>query len=81
MSAMSGSASCGLITSVWGLRGDWVASVALRRAAASQPLPHSATLTSPRSDPDSTQAIIGEVKPRAPTHFSSFGAINIKDRL
>lgn len=25
MSAVSGSASCGLITSVWGLRGEWAA--------------------------------------------------------
>lgn len=78
MSAMSGSASCGLITSVWGLGGDWVASVLLCRAAASQPQPCIATLTLPRLVPDNTQVIIGKVKLRAPTHFSIFEAINIK---
>lgn len=82
VSAMSGSASCGLITSAWGLRGDWVASVIRGcRAADPPPQPCGATLAVPRMVPGNTQVITGEVKSRAPTHFSSTGAINIKDWL
>lgn len=57
VSAMSGSASCGLITSAWGLRGDWVDPVLLCRTESK---------ASPCLAPDNTQVIMGEEKPCGP---------------